>query len=61
MLLLSAYRVEATTNQCIQCPSPQANEFVCGVNDEGVTTKFGSDCLLRLSNCEKKTSELSAL
>jgi hypothetical protein len=56
MLMISTHRAEAT-NQCVQCPSPQANEFVCAVNDEGVTTKFGSECLLRFSNCEKKTSE----
>lgn len=44
-------------NECVQCPSASANEFVCGVDDKGIFRRFGSECLLRFENCDKKTSE----
>ncbi|CRK86607.1 CLUMA_CG000445, isoform A [Clunio marinus] len=42
-------------NECVQCPSASANEYVCGVDDKGAFRKFGSECLLRFENCDKKT------
>lgn len=56
MTLMSTCYVSA--NECVQCPSSSANEFVCGVDDDGIFRKFGSECLLRFENCDKKTSEL---
>lgn len=50
-----------SANECVQCPSASTNEFVCGVDDDGIFRKFGSECLLRFENCDKKTSELKFL
>lgn len=55
MILMSANYV--TANECVQCPSASANDFVCGVDDKGAFRKFGSECLLRFENCDRKTSE----
>lgn len=46
-----------SANECVQCPSASANEFVCGVDDKGAFRKFGSECLLRFENCDRKTSQ----
>lgn len=54
MLFFSNYVI---ANECVQCPSAAANEFVCGVDDKGVFRRFGSECFLRFENCEKKTSK----
>lgn len=59
MTLMSISFVSA--NECVQCPSASASEFVCGVNEQGAFKKFGSECLLRFENCEQKTSEFYVL
>lgn len=46
----------ASCNECVPCPNASANDFVCGVDDKGVYKKFGSECILRFENCDKKTS-----
>lgn len=58
LLLLSSNDVMA--NECVPCASQplSGSDFICGVDDKGITKKFSNECVLRFENCDKKTSNL---
>lgn len=55
VILLNSNNVMA--NECIPCAPTHSTDFVCGVDEQGVSKKFQTECALRFENCDKKTSK----
>lgn len=54
--------MEVNGNDCVKCPAIVGTaDAVCGIDEQGNVEKFDSECLLRYSNCDKRTSKFGAL
>lgn len=58
LLVLISSDSNVNANECVACPQPSVKEAICAVDDQGAFKKFGSECLMRFENCDRKTSEL---